>query len=314
MRYFSNSVMRDILPPFERIVDIVAETVAAMSREDVLMAPRPTLDSRCGARFIAFPALLETAGVAGVKWLGLPGITACGRGKRGGSLLVLSRLEDAEPFAILDAQWITAIRTCAVSFLAAQRLAVPGSYRMAFLACGEQARLHLHAFRKYFPIREIRAYSRRLSTAQAFARAAESEGLEAMACSSLKHCVEGAHIVISSTPAAAPESLRYEWLDRSSFCSLVDLGRSLDVDSIPEEALIVVDAMPQMHALVRDGKLKSFDGIAHVPLFDVLTGEGTLPSGARFLMPTGLGAADVGIAYESYVRSMPAGAGMALSG
>src|SRR5690606_26777430 len=127
MRYFSSAEVAQLCPTFERIFEIVEGCIASFGTDDVLRPPRSTMDSRLGSRIIAFPALLEQHKIAGVKWVGLSHSKAECSVKSEGALIILSRTDDPFPFAILDAQLITAMRTAAVSAVAAKTLAQPDS-------------------------------------------------------------------------------------------------------------------------------------------------------------------------------------------
>ena len=93
--------------------------------------------------------------------------------------MLLNDAATGMPVAILDARWITGVRTAAITAVAARRLARPESARIGFIACGLQARAHLAALKPHFPLATLRAYSCRLSTAQKFVEEARAQGLAA---------------------------------------------------------------------------------------------------------------------------------------
>src|SRR5215475_1964271 len=64
------------------------------------------------------------------------------------------------PLAVVDGNWVTAVRTAGLSAVAARRLARPDASTVAFIGCGVQARSHLHAFVALFPLKRIRAFGR----------------------------------------------------------------------------------------------------------------------------------------------------------
>src|SRR5262245_49422069 len=248
MQYLPDAVVQRLKPSVDDVIGIAEGVVHALARGDIVTAPRPTIETRQGVRFMAFPVILEEVGVAGVKWLGIRPTPS--PGARGGSVVILSRSDSAEPITIIDARWITAIRTAVVSLLAAKVLAAKKARKLAFIACGEQARLHLELFSKEFAIEQVAAYSRSLETARQFASDARAKlGYAAEAYASLEECVRGADIVVSSTPSPSPALLSADWLAEGSFCSLVDLGRSLDWVTLPAGKLFVVDDPDQFKAL-----------------------------------------------------------------
>jgi ornithine cyclodeaminase/alanine dehydrogenase len=308
MQYLPDTVVQRLKPSVDDIIAIAEDVVHALARGDIVTAPRPTIETRQGVRFMAFPVILEEEGVAGVKWLGIRPTPSAGA--RGGSVVILSRSDSAEPIAIIDARWITAIRTAVVSLLAAKVLAAKNARKLAFIACGEQARLHLELFSKHFPLEQVAAYSRSLETACQFANDVRGQfGCAAEACASPEECVRGADIVVSSTPSPSPTLLRADWLAEGSFCSLVDLGRSLDAATLPTGTLFVVDDPDQFKALSSSGTLNKFAATPRVSLNSVLSRNQPFDERGGFLMPTGLGAIDIRVAYEMYRKALQAGLG-----
>lgn len=281
------------------IMPVAEQVLSAMACDDIVTVPRPTIETRQGVRFMAFPVVIERLGIAGVKWLGTtPGPALNGRG---GSLIILSDAVSAKPFAVVDGAWITAVRTAAVSLLAARAMASPDSSRIAFIACGEQARIHLEFFAEFFHLRSVSAYSRSLETASRFAEFAKQKlGCDARAFSSVQRCVEDADIVISSTPNPAGEHLQPQWLKETCFLSLVDLARSFDTQGLPPGAALIVDDLNQFGSLAGNGKIPAFGPIDLVPLMAALQGSRHLGKPGGFFFPTGLGAIDIWLAYDVY--------------
>ncbi|MBI4169396.1 MAG: ornithine cyclodeaminase family protein, partial [Acidobacteria bacterium] len=107
----------------------------------------------------AMPALIGALGAAGVKWVsGFPGNQARGLPYISG-LLILNDVETGLPQAVMDATWITAMRTGAATAVAAKALARPGAATFGILGCGVQARTNLEALAVALPsLREVRAY------------------------------------------------------------------------------------------------------------------------------------------------------------
>jgi hypothetical protein len=60
------------------------------------------------------------------------------------SLVVLQDGDTGLPLAVIDGNWITAVRTAGLSAVAAQRFANPQASAIAFIGCGVQAQSHLH--------------------------------------------------------------------------------------------------------------------------------------------------------------------------
>ncbi len=146
--------------------------------------------------FRAMPSAL--GGAAGVKWVnshaknverhGLPSVMG---------VYVLSDPETAVPLAILDATWITAVRTGAAAAVASKHLARQGAKSIGFVGCGVQARTMLAAHRAVFADLDVIGADASEDAARRFAgevggRAGTLE--QACACD----------IVCTSTPVRSP--------------------------------------------------------------------------------------------------------------
>lgn len=140
------------------------------------------------------------------------------------SVVTLMDSRTGKPCAVIDGNWITAIRTAGLSAVAAKQLARPESSSVAFIGCGVQARSHLRAFADLFPLQEIRAFGRGQSNRDRLCRMAGDIGLLAVDCETAQAAVEGADLVVSSvsmTPRPEP-FLDARWLKPGAFAAIAD--------------------------------------------------------------------------------------------
>jgi len=151
----------------------------------------------------AMPALVTALGAAGVKWVsGFPGNPARGLPYIAG-LLILNDPETGLPLAVMDATWITAMRTGAATAVAVRRLAREDAAVLGILGCGVQARTNLEAVRIVLPgLREVRAYDIHPERTRGYAEQEGSRypGLRIVACESAREAVRGSDIVVSAGP------------------------------------------------------------------------------------------------------------------
>ncbi len=225
----------------------VIEAVTAAFREKgegrVEMPPKPGIHTRPDAFIHAMPAFVRAAGAAGIKWIGgypenpekygLPYIAG---------LLVLNDVETGIPLAVMDATWITAMRTGAVSGLSARRLARPGSRVLAIFGCGVQARTQLEALALTLPdLAEVRCYDIIPATRDRFVaegttrfpslRFVAAESPEAAAAGTGTRAAgelpAGADVLVTAGPILKHPcpALRAEWLKEGT------LGLPIDFDS-----------------------------------------------------------------------------------
>ncbi|MET8676619.1 ornithine cyclodeaminase family protein [Streptomyces sp. NPDC004647] len=109
------------------------------------------------------------------------------------------------PVAMMDAGAVTAIRTAAVSAVAADALARPDAGDLAVLGSGVQARSHLEAMRLVRPLRRVRAWSRTAENAQAYREwAAKKLDIEVELVATPAEALAGADLVCTTTSTKEP--------------------------------------------------------------------------------------------------------------
>jgi thiomorpholine-carboxylate dehydrogenase len=133
--------------------------------------------------------------------------------------LVLMDPATGQTLAVMDATWLTALRTAAVSAVAADALTPPGPKVVAMLGSGAQARSHALALRAVRPVSEIRVWSRNPGNV---ARCAADIG--GVACASAELAVRGADIVCTVTNASEPV-LKGAWLGPGAFVAAIGAPR-----------------------------------------------------------------------------------------
>jgi ornithine cyclodeaminase/alanine dehydrogenase len=210
----------------------------------VEMPPKPAIHPGPpdGDNFIhAMPALIGALGAAGVKWVsGFPGNQAKGLPYISG-LLILNDVETGLPTAVMDATWITGMRTGAATAVAAKLLARPGAAVMGMIGCGVQGRTNLEALAVAVPtLREVRAYDLHPDRAAAYARAMAPlhPRLTLRAVGTPREAVEACDIVVTAGPILAQPRpvIEAAWLAEGM------LGVPLDYDScFTPEALAAGD-------------------------------------------------------------------------
>jgi ornithine cyclodeaminase len=125
--------------------------------------------------------------------LGLLTVTAFG---------VLADVETGYPLLLSELTVTTALRTAAMSALAAKHLARPDSRVMALIGNGAQSEFQAIAFHHMLGIREVRLYDVDAAATAKLARNLKALGhanLQVKICNSVSDAVQGAHIVTTVT-------------------------------------------------------------------------------------------------------------------
>jgi ornithine cyclodeaminase/alanine dehydrogenase len=197
------------------------------------MPPKPGIHPGApdGDNFIhAMPALIGALGAAGVKWVsGFPGNPARGLPYISG-LLILNDAATGIPRAVMDATWITAMRTGAPTAVAAKRLARPGASTAGILGCGVQARTNLEALACVLPdLHTVHAYDIHPERTRAYCdeQAKRYPRLTIAPVASPREAVEGCDVVVTAGPIKKhPEpAIVADWFGEGA------LGVPLDYDS-----------------------------------------------------------------------------------
>lgn len=155
-----------------------------------------------GGVLLAMPGRLADPPALGMKLVSVfPGNRDRGRSAIH-AVVVLVEPETGVPAAIMDGEWLTALRTGAGSGLATDLLARPDSSVLGVIGAGPQARTQIEAVRSVRPIEQVRVHSRSLRSAETLA--AELEGVVATVPGSAADTVRGADVVVTATDASDP--------------------------------------------------------------------------------------------------------------
>ena len=122
--------------------------------------------------------------------LGLPTVMAFG---------VLADVATGAPRLLSELTLTTAIRTAAMSALAARVLARPGSRSMALIGNGAQSEFQALAFRDLVGIRALRLFDTDAAASAKLAANLVGHGLQVQICASTADAVRGADIVTTVT-------------------------------------------------------------------------------------------------------------------
>jgi len=121
---------------------------------------------------------------------GLPTVMAFG---------VLAEVATGAPLLLAELTLATALRTAAMSALAARALARPGSRTMALIGNGAQAEFQALAFRDLLGIDTLRLFDTDARATDKLMRNLRGQGLVLQPCASAAEAVRGADIVTTAT-------------------------------------------------------------------------------------------------------------------
>jgi ornithine cyclodeaminase/alanine dehydrogenase-like protein (mu-crystallin family) len=155
------------------------------------------------------------------------------------------------PVAILDGNWITAVRTAGLSAVAAKYMARKDSSVAAFIGCGVQAKSHLKAFKDMFPLDKVRVFGRGRANIDSLCELAQTMCVEPIVCTSGEEAIRDADLVVSSVTYSANlvPFLDANCLKPGSFAAITDLGAPWIKETFSAFSRLAIDDLNQEAAL-----------------------------------------------------------------
>jgi len=267
------------------------------------------------------PAYLAKLDIAGVKIVnthpenrrkyGLPTVTG---------IIVLANPETGELLTILDATWITVMKTAAASAVATKHLARDNAETLGLVGAGLQAIAHLEALAQVVELKEVRVWSRTRETAENFIQKMTKEHSEMKftMAKDLREAVESSDVVVTITPSRQPIVME-NWVKAGTHINAMGADAPGKQELSPEilrKAKIVVD----------DLEHNSYSGEINVPLTqgliskediygeigEIVLGKKlgrTSPSEITIFASTGVAIQDIAVAEIVYRKAVMQGFG-----
>lgn len=193
----------------EAAIEAVREAYVAVARDEVVMPVRTQLAAeRFGGVSLFMPSHAPGVARTALKLVsvypdnprrGLPAITG---------VVILLDAGTGAPLALMDARFLTALRTGAASGVATDVLARPDARTLAVIGAGAQAPYQALAVCAVRPIRAIHLFNRTRERAEALARRLREElggrGVEIEVCATAAEAVRQADVICTATSAAEP--------------------------------------------------------------------------------------------------------------
>jgi alanine dehydrogenase len=194
----------------------------------------------------------QRSGALGVKVLArFPELAS---GSNLGSLLLLFDDTDGSPLAIMDAVYVTALRTAAGAAIATEALARPGSTSVGMIGTGELAWHSVLSHQLVCPrLRELKVFSRSPDRRTAFAARVNAEtAMSATAVGTVEEAVDEVDVIITATNAPAPVLLA-EHLRPGQHVTAIGIRYEIEPDAVAR-CLVVGDGREEA---IADGKFST---------------------------------------------------------
>jgi len=249
--YLSEQALAALGITTSEIIESIEELISGSAHSSVWSAPKAVILPEDGRYMMAALAAADDPALLVVKTVvlnprnpsrGLPAING---------LVTMLDSETGIPVAILDGNWITAVRTAGLSTVAAKYMAKPDSSVVAFIGSGVQARSHLEAFDDMYQLEEVKIFGRGQENIDRLCQTANELGKSAVVCASGKEATADADLIVSSVTFSATLEpfLDAGWLKPGAFAAITDLGVPWITANLSAFNRIVIDDLQQEAAL-----------------------------------------------------------------
>ena len=232
------------------VVRTVEEAFNEKARGNTEMPPKPGIHPGGDAFIHAMPAYLPNMSAAGIKWVSgypenfkrsLPYISG---------LIILNDPSTGLPISVMDATWITAMRTGAATAVAAKYLARPDSKIVGIIGCGVQGRSNSEALHTVFRnLQEIRAYDISTANLQRYVEEMTDKlGVTIKAVRGPRDAVEGSDVVVTAGPIIKHPTpvIEKSWLKSGVFACPIDFDSYWKPESMHAMDKFCVDDTEQL--------------------------------------------------------------------
>jgi len=207
---------------YEDAVQIVEDGLRKRALGDVILPDKISVvfDEATQNRINCMPGALLTDKLYGVKWVAVfPENPKIGYRNVTGTM-ILSELEHGHTLSVMDAGYLTEIRTAAVGATAAKYLSRQDSESIGFIGAGQQARRHLDLVKTVRPgLKKCYVSSRTEASVAAFIEEERAlhPNLEFIACGNdYEAAVTDADIIVTAI-SAQEDVLKARWIKKGAF-------------------------------------------------------------------------------------------------
>ncbi len=261
----------------------------------------------------AMPAWVPARQACGIKWAecfpdnyekyGLPQTSG---------LMVLNCPETGWPLCILDAIWITAKRTAAVTALACEKLARPDTEVAGIAGAGVQGREHTLVLPDVLPkLKKLKIYDKFPEVARKLIADLQPQvpNVELVEVRNFEELVRGSLVVVTGTAILMKPDpqIRDEWVEPGAFLAPVDFDSLWEWKTFSRANKFLVDSLDEMKYFMTVGYLPHGLPPLHAEIGEVVAG--LKPGRERddeliIDMNIGMGVEDVVVGREIFHRAM----------
>lgn len=317
--YLSQTDIISLDVSMKETIGIVEEALREHGEGRVEMPPKPGIHPLPETFIHAMPAYLPGLQAAGMKWIAcFPDNPRRGIEQTTG-VLVLNDPETGVPLAIMDAAWITAWRTAAVTAIGAKYLARPDSSVLGVVGAGVQGRTNLVALAEVLPeLRQVKVTDRRPEAVSGYLE--EMRGrfpdLRIEPVETVEEAVRGSDVIVTATMFYLPKPLvRAAWFAPGAFAAPLEADYAWEPAAVKLADKLVTDDAEQTRYFAAHGCFPDGMPPLHAELGEIVCGKkpGRVRADERIMsMCLGMALEDVAMGRHLYDTAQQRGVGTRL--
>jgi len=317
--YLSKKDVEKVGLSMAEIIETVENSFREKGEGRVEVPPKPGIHPRPDSFIHAMPAYIPSMNAAGIKWVSgfpenykrnLPYITG---------VIILNDPETGVPICIMDAAWVTAMRTGAATAVAAKYLARKESKVFGIIGCGVEGRSNLEAIITVFEdLEEVRAYDINKDNLDRYvSEVKEKYDIRVMPADSPRKAVEGCDIVVTATPILKNPNpvIEASWFKDGGFACPIDFDSYWKPEAMHSMHKFCTDDKEQLIYYKSVGYFKDIPEV-YADLGEIVTGKkaGRESDSERIMsMNLGLAIEDMSTAVKIYEKAKRKGVGVWLN-
>jgi len=317
--YLSKKDVEKVGLSMAEIIETVEDSFREKGEGRVEVPPKPGIHPRPDSFIHAMPAYIPSMNAAGIKWVSgfpenykrnLPYITG---------VIILNDPETGVPICIMDAAWVTAMRTGAATAVAAKYLARRDSKVFGIIGCGVEGRSNLEAIITVFEdLEEVRAYDINKDNLDRYvSEVKEKYDIRVMPADSPRKAVEGCDIVVTATPILKNPNpvIEASWFKDGGFACPIDFDSYWKPEAMHSMHKFCTDDKEQLIYYRSVGYFKDIPEV-YADLGEIVTGKkaGRENDSERIMsMNLGLAIEDMSTAVKIYEKAKRKGVGVWLN-
>lgn len=304
---------RDVASVGISMVEVIA-VIEEMFREkgngSIEMPPKTRVHPKENSFLQGMSALIPGQHALGCKWLSsYPGNPQVNLPYISG-LLILNDTDTGLPVAIMDAMWITAMRTGAASAVAAKYLAHNNSNYLAILGCGTQGRSHLEAMTAVLPsVHTAKVYDPNKAVLNKFVEDMQTKvSIDIVPVDTPQQAVVGSDIIVTAGPVTplGNHVIESGWFKAGAFACPIDYDCYWTTEALRGLDKFCTDDRLQLQAYKSSGILQATPPL-YAELGEIVAGikPGRVDGQERIMsMHLGLAAEDVAVGALIYRKAV----------